>query len=143
VALPDDWLAFLSLKTESPARTLEVRPAEVLDGDWWPAQSGAPVEICITGSEITFGPTPDTDYAIQARYYARIPALVDDGDTTWLLQEHPGLYLWGALSEAAPFIVADNRIAIWEGKYAKEKVEVIAADQNARFSGSALRQVAR
>lgn len=143
VALPDGWLEFTSVRIGSSATPLTRRSPQLLGDAWAAAGSGMPQQYDIEGNNLLLGPMPDADYTVYVSYYAKLTALSDTNATTWLLADHPGLYLWSALAEAAPFILADNRIAIWEGKYAAEKQAVEIADERARFGGSTINQVPR
>jgi hypothetical protein len=68
------------------------------------ADRGTPVAFTMDGQQLRLGPVPDADVAMDVSYHARLPALAADDSTTWLLQQHPGIYLWSALSEASPFL---------------------------------------
>ena len=58
--------------------------------------------------------------------------------TNWLLSNHPNIYLFGALAEAGDY--ARNASAgMWEQKYHAGVSTLQAADDEAMFSGSALR----
>lgn len=51
-------------------------------------------------------------------YYRAFAALSSDADTNWVLANAPGLYLYAALLESAPFIGDDARLAAWGQMYA-------------------------
>ncbi len=51
-------------------------------------------------------------------YYAPFPALNEDTDTNWLLDNCYHAYLYGTLCEAEPYI-QDDRQLLWEEQYAK------------------------
>lgn len=67
--------------------------------------------------QIEFDSEADQDYTAEIEYYAQIVALATTATNT-LLTRAPDIYLYSALSEAAPYIVGDERIPVWEGKYA-------------------------
>lgn len=50
-------------------------------------------------------------------YFQRIPALSDTNSTNWLILREPGIYLYGALLEAAPYIQDDERTLVWVQQY--------------------------
>lgn len=143
VALPASWLEFISISIEGQVRALDIGTLNQVAGDYASTETGMPVKAAIRGDVLLLSPTPDSVYNLTATYYTRFDALSDTTATTWLLTNHPGAYLWSALAEAAPFISADQRIAIWEGKYAAEIEAIRAADQNARFGGGTIHQVSR
>jgi len=76
--------------------------------------------------------------AISISYYRRFPALVDNTDTNWLLTNAPDAYLFGALTEAEPFIVNDARMPMWKARRDEALAAVVLMDERARFSGGTL-----
>jgi hypothetical protein len=80
---------------------------------------GRPTHFCIAGTQIDLWPEPTTSatYDGELLYYARLPALTNNAPTNWLLTDHYDLYLYGALLHAAPFLVEDERIAVWKSFY--------------------------
>ncbi len=59
-------------------------------------------------------PSVTSTLALEVLYYARIPELVDAGDTNWLLDVHPDAYLFASLVEAYGFLHDDARMSVWE-----------------------------
>lgn len=143
VALPADWLEFISVKLASPSRTLEPKSIRAEAEDYIDTQTGSPVSYAIQGSNLVLGPTPDAEYSIAAVYFARVPALSDVAPTNWLLTAAPMLYLAGAMAEACPFVWNDERTQVWEAKFAAELETLRAADRRAAQSGGPLRMRAR
>lgn len=139
VAVPTGFLEFenLTLNTD-PTRALAFVPYEYLGTKYDEGYLGIPVHYTIAGTNVVLGPTPDAAYTITASYYKRIDPLASVS-TNWLLTNHPGVYLFGTLAEAAPFMQNDERTGLWESKYAQEVARLQDADQRAQYSGSALR----
>lgn len=50
----------------------------------------------------------------------------------------PGLYLYGALCEAAPYLLDDARIPVWEGKYNQIMTDLQHQARRAELSGHTL-----
>jgi hypothetical protein len=98
----------------------------------------APVYFAHNGTDIELFPTPSTSYTAEITYYARMTALSADGDTNWLLTNHPDVYLYGSLVHTAPFLKDDARIVIWSGLLAQAMDEIENESTAARF-GSPLR----
>lgn len=143
VALPASWLEFESLRLVTPNVPIEHLPRGQFVDAHPSSDTGAPTHYVIDGSNIVLGPKPDAIYSIEAVYFAAVPSLSGGTPTNWLLTEWPGLYLFAALSEAAPFIGQDARVAVWEQRYSAELAAAITADARARSSGSSLRIRAR
>lgn len=140
VTLPADWLESETAELVGYG-LLEAGALEVL-GQAWGNDTGRPRQIATRGTSAVLYPTPDAVYTLRLTYFAKY-ALSGDASTNWLLTNHPGVYLYAALAEAEPYLANDPRAATWEAKYQQERNGLIAADQNARFSGSVLRSVAR
>lgn len=103
-ALPDDFRKMRKLYyAGNPAFQLsEVSPAELVN---W---SNNPVTrvFAIEGRMLRFADaaTPDKPVTLTGSYWRRIPPLGTFQPTNWILLEHPDIYLWGALHQAATYI---------------------------------------
>lgn len=96
-----------------------------------------PEEYAILGQTMRIGPAPDGAYSINVTYYTRFDPL-STTSTNWLLTNFPGIYLFGALAEAAPFMIEDARTQVWEAKYQAEAQNIQKVDDDAVRSGSSL-----
>lgn len=143
IVLPTDWLEFVHIKIAGRVGKLDVCSIGVIEGDYASTETGAPKKFSVRGDVVLLGPTPDADYTLPASWYERIPSLSADNPTTWLLADHPGIYLWGSLAEAGAFLPADKRVQMWEAKYSAEVAQIVAADERARFGGGQIHQVSR
>lgn len=72
-------------------------------------------------------------------YWARIPPLSDTNPQNWLILAEPGIYLYSALVEAAPYIQDDARTAIWVAKLGEITVRMNAQDVGARYGTARMR----
>lgn len=139
LALPADWLETenVTLVSSSP-NTMSVITPELMDAKF-PAgyQTGKPVTYCIVGTNMQLGPTPDGVYAVTLDYYAKFSALATSA-TNWLLTNHPGIYLSGAMAELNLYL-ADDRVALWDQKYRAEVAALQDSDDQSLRSGSAMR----
>ena len=72
------------------------------------SRSGRPRSYTIEADNETeqfrFGPTPDTTYTGYLSYYKNIEALSSSNATNYILDKHPGIYLYGSLYHAANFL---------------------------------------
>ena len=59
--------------------------------------------------------------------------------TNWLITHAPDAYLYGAMMQAEPFIMNDERVALWGASLSKAIQELQEQDNKDRHSGSALR----
>lgn len=123
VTLPDDWLQHIALSVDGLADaatyvgTKEFYDA-VADG-----YTGTPRYYTIVGDAIRFLPAPAPTATVEITYYQKIPALSGAQTSNWLLARSPDLYLTGSLMEAEPFLMNDERVALW----AARSTSIIAA----------------
>jgi hypothetical protein len=140
-ALPADWLETIRITMDAnPIRVLTQISMDDLTRYRTATDNStdAPVYFAHNGTDIELFPTPSTSYTGEITYFARIPALAADGDTNWLLTNHPDAYLYGALVHSAPYLKDDARLAVWAGLMAQAFGEIEDEAQAARF-GSPLR----
>ena len=50
-------------------------------------------------------------------YFAQLPELNNQNQTNWCLTRYPDLFLYGTLAHTAPYLKADERLAMWESIY--------------------------
>ena len=140
VTLPTDLLEVENMTLSADYdRSLQVVTPEYLDVRY-PTRNdtGIPTVYALLGDQILFGTIPDSAYTVSLKYYARLAAL-SVTPTNWLLTYNPGVYLWATLSEASAFLMADDRAALWEGKYQADCSALRRAEDDALRSGSAMR----
>ena len=99
---------------------------------------GRPSRYAVIGNQIQVSPEPDKSYTLRMTYFTRLTPLVADGDTNWLLALDPGIYLYGALMQAEPFLKNDERLPVWAGIYNTRMEALHTTDQWARYSGAPL-----
>ncbi len=75
--------------------------------------TGEPRVYTIIGSNIHFGPAPDSEYAVQLGYYKFTP-LDGDNTTNWLGDDYPDVYLYTSLAAAEAFCINDERAAMFK-----------------------------
>lgn len=141
VSLPSDFLEMenISITSTTPQAALSVVTPEILDRRY-PANygTGQPAVYALLGDQIQFGPTPDAAYTISMDYYQRFTALATT-PTNWLLTNYPAIYLFGALAEAANYLMDEQRAAMWTQRYGQECDALQQMDDQALRSGSTMR----
>lgn len=144
LSLPTDWLEPISLKltTTSPITPLEaLTPEQMIEWrEGWTA-AGTPRFYSIIGTTLEFLPTPDTSHTVEMLYWERISKL-DSGTSTstnWLLTNYPDAYLFGALCEAEPYLVNDERVKLWETKLQRVLEEIRRESERAEIGGGKLK----
>ena len=139
-ALPTGYVQMRNFQINvTPVRPLQYVTPEVYDRIWGGSSSGTPEVYTIIANEIQLGPKPDSVMTIEMLFYKRITALSGANTTEQMLTENPDVYLYGALMEAEPFIMNDERMGLWAQGFAQAVQALQEQDNKDRHSGSALR----
>lgn len=93
-----DQLQQIPMKTLGGLRTLSTSPTR-------------PFAFSVS-DKMYYDATPDSAYTLKRTYVKGWDIAGDD--TNWLLTNHLGAYLYGALAEASPYIKNDARILTWK-----------------------------
>lgn len=91
--------------------------------------------------QIEFDSEADQAYTAEIYFYAAITALATTATNT-LLTRAPDIYLYSALSEAAPFLGADERVPVWESKYVSARDGLNKSQLASRRGGPLVSRVA-
>lgn len=140
-ALPADWIETIRIQISGdPSRIELVSNAALADMRYSRAdRAGKPTHYAHTAGGLELFPTPDDDYTIEIVYYGSVPALSDVATTNWLLTAAPDAYLYGALTQSAPYLKDDQRAAVWSGLYQNAINSLNSASEQTRYSGTGLR----
>lgn len=138
VTLPSDWLEAISFRIvggRSPLRFVTLDQANVIkdnreytDVSFYSLMDGA----------IELVPAPAVDVEIEMVYYASIPTLSTSNTTNWLLTKAPDIYLYGALVHASPFLMDDQRTALFAGLFTSRLSALQDASTRGQHSGGPL-----
>lgn len=141
--LPSDFHSLESLTHSGPTYFGEI---QIVPADRIPAirarlgTTGVPAYGAILDTIIRFGPAPDATYQLKFSYWRKLDALSATNTTNWMLLDHPDVYLYGALLEAAPFLKDDARIPVWRERYEAALEELHAMTQDNQFGGGSSRR---
>lgn len=137
VQLPANWLETIRFSiTTSPTYRLEAITVDDMlkyREDTSDA-SGRPRYYTHIGEAIEVFPTPDAEYGMQLAYYEEVAALSDSNTFNWLIQMAPDVYLYGALLQAAPYLLDDGRIQVWNGLYQNALGSLQQASDETKFT---------
>jgi hypothetical protein len=140
LSLPSDWLEpiRLLLTTTNPITDLQsVTPQQMMAwrSEW--SSGGTPKYYSIIGSTLEFLPIPDSSQTVEMLYWERISKLdsTDGESTNWMLTNYPDVYLFGALCEAEPYLVNDDRVPLWESKLDRALTEIRRESESAQIGG--------
>jgi hypothetical protein len=107
--------------------------------------SDQPRYVTVTGStagggeSFRFGPPPDTTYTATMEYIAKLTAMSADSDHNWVLDNHPGAYLYGSLIHLAAYLSDAARAAGYQQMYGSEIGAILQAAHRARGFGPPMR----
>ena len=139
-ALPTSYIQMRNFQLNtSPITSLSYVSPEIYDRLWGGSQGGIPQFYTIIANELQLGPIPGSVITMEMLFYKKISALSASNTTELMLTYNPDVYLYGALLEAEPFIMNDERIGVWAQGFEKAIVDLQEQDNKDRHSGSALR----
>jgi hypothetical protein len=140
IALPTGYIQMRDIHLiADPIVQLQYVTPEIYNRIYAGSSSGKPQVYTIIANNIKFGPTPDVVYDVSMLYYKKFDALSDSSPTNWVITNAPDVYLYGALLEAEPFLMNDQRIQLWATALTESMTKIQEQDQKDRHSGSALR----
>lgn len=135
VSLPAGWLEFKTVRFNG-------EPLEFVTPDDLRRNRnlrvGELTEYSIEGGNLIVSGTQDAVQTLDVSYYKKIDALSVTA-TNFLLTKYPQIYLYGALAQAALFMIDDPRAATWKGIYDSAVSNANASSDKALISGSPLR----
>ena len=138
VQLPSDWLEALNLQLVggmSPLRYITLDESDIVNST---RALTSPTFYSLMNGAIELVPPPAHDVDIEMVYYGKIPSLSDAAPSNWLLVKAPDVYLYGALTHAAPFLMDDARIQTFGQIYLARVQSLQDESQKSLHSGSPL-----
>lgn len=132
VTLPTAFIEPLALwRLDTDRVPLIFRLPETMDIS---TTSGRP-EYWAVDETIVFERPADAVYSLIFRYVKGF-ALSDTDTTNWLLTNHPDVYLFATLVEAAPYLRDDNLLAVWSARFERAVGEVMEKESRSRSLAS-------
>lgn len=133
--LPADFLEMWRVTLDGEPLTFA--PTALMAGyqlDW---TGGPPLYYSLIGGQIQLAPAPASTATgeLELVYYAQVEGLSDDNPSNILLAASPGMYLYGALTHASPYLGDDARAQTWATLYAASIDRLQNADMAAEISG--------
>ena len=139
-ALPAGYIQMRNLQINTtPIRPCQYVTPEIYDRLYGSTTTGTPEIYTIIANEIQLGPIPAGVQTIEMLFYKKITALSGSNTTEAMLTDNPDVYLYGALLEAEPFIMNDERVGLWAQGFQQAISDLQEQDNKDRHSGSALR----
>lgn len=84
---------------------------------------------------VRFAPSPDANYTTKLAYWRTLEALTASNPTNWMLVDHPEIYLYGALVEAALYLKDDAADQRWSMLLEKGLTLLDQATTNIEWGG--------
>ena len=139
-ALPASYIQMRNFQINtSPITPLQYVTPEIYDRLWGGSTDGTPQFYTIVAGEVQLGPLPASVLTMEMLFYKKISALSVTNTTEAMLTDNPDIYLYGALMEAEPFIMNDERVGLWAQGLQQAISDLQEQDNKDRHSGSALR----
>jgi len=137
ISLPADFLAMKDLHLDTtPVRVLQFQNTSNFFRNARTTEKGVPTMYTLLGSEFQFAPKPDTVYTLRMVYYYKPDALSDSNASNLFLANCPDLLLYGALAEAEPYLMNDERLATWSALYDRGLASLRASDDDSEYPSS-------
>lgn len=135
IPLPTDFVGVLSLRVSWSNGSYELFPQTSTNAPVYPVDSGLPLGYTVVGGNIQLE-NGQLDLPYTLTYWAKVPALSDINQQTWLLSDEPGIYLYSALVEASPYVQDDERTILWATQYKAIVDRLTARDADERYGNA-------
>ena len=143
LSLPNDWLEAINVEiTSNNFSPILQQSIESLDiyRKSINNKTGQPVYFAFVDDTMELAPTPDASYTLQLTYYVKIDALSDSNASNFLSNNHPDVYLYGALKHASIYLMEDERVAMFSQLFEKALEELKMEQEKAEFGKGSLMQ---
>ena len=136
LALPNGYIEMRNLKINAThVDVLEFLPPSVMYEN--SSAQGQPKYYTVQGDQLVLEPVPDSAYEIEMGYLS-FDVLSDSNTSNWVLTNHPDLYLYGTLLEAAAYIKDNDYVPVWKSGYDLALREILKDDKSGRWNGTPL-----
>ncbi len=137
VALPSDFLAMKDIHLDTnPVKVLQFQNTSNFFRNARTTDRGVPTQYTLLGTEFQFAPLPDSAYTLRMVYYYKPDFLSDSTPSNLFLANCPDLLLYGALAEAEPYLMNDERISVWASLYDRGLASLRASDDDSEYPSS-------
>lgn len=137
VGLPSDFLQMRNLYLDgNPEIPIGYLAPSSFTRNARVTESGKPINYTILSEEMQFAPVADNNYTLWMLYYAAPTFLSDSTSTNTFTIVCPDLLLYGALTEAEPYLMNDTRIQTWAAMFQRSLQDLTVSDEQAEYSGN-------
>jgi hypothetical protein len=137
VSLPSDFLAMKELHlVTTPVSNVTFQTTSNFFANARVTDTGKPTIYTLLGSEFQFAPIPDSAYTLKMVYYYKPELLSNTNSSNLFLATCPDLLLYGALSEAEPYLMNDERLNTWATLYQRGVDGLRTSDDDSEYPSS-------
>lgn len=133
-----DFLAMRAIYEEgSPDRPLRaIAPTAIRQG--FDGSTGTPVAYCLVAGGIRLVPPPADTILLTMDYFATIEPLSVTAPSNWVLEKHPGAYLFGTLFHAEAYLDNAVRAGQWKSLFDEQLNKISRNTRNNRYGAGPL-----
>ena len=146
VTLPSDWVGTIEVDHINSTTNAFKRHLELLsDGEFSDRRyntneaAGDPIGFRHAVGKIEIFPRSGTP-KVELRYMAKVEVLstLNNQSANFILHDHPDVYLYGSLLHSSPYLVDDQRMAVWAQLYGAAVQRVNQESEKTKVSASTL-----
>lgn len=136
VELPSDFLEVRDfVVVGNPVQPLSYFSPSAFNRNTRTWEIGKPNSYTVLANDFQLSPVPDTVYTVQLFYFAAPAFLSDSNTSNVFLANTPDALLYGALLEAAPYLMDDARINTWGTMFDRAMASITRSDEQGQYSG--------
>ena len=136
VELPSDFLEVRDfVVVGNPVQPLNYYSPSAFNRNTRSWDSGKPVDYTVLANDFQLAPIPDGVYTVKMFYFASPVFLSDTNTSNAFLANTPDALLYGALLEAAPYLMDDARINTWGTMFDRAMASITRSDEQGQYSG--------
>ena len=136
VELPSDFLEVRDfVVVGNPVQPLNYYSPSAFNRNTRSWESGKPVDYTVLANDFQLAPIPDGVYTVKMFYFASPVFLSDTNTSNAFLANTPDALLYGALLEAAPYLMDDARINTWGTMFDRAMASITRSDEQGQYSG--------
>jgi len=136
VELPSDFLEVRDfVVVGNPVQPLNYYSPSAFNRNTRSWESGKPLDYTVLANDFQLAPIPDSNYTVKMFYFASPVFLSDTNTSNAFLANTPDALLYGALLEAAPYLMDDARINTWGTMFDRAMASITRSDEQGQYSG--------
>jgi hypothetical protein len=136
VELPSDFLEVRDfVVVGTPIQPLSYYSPSAFNRNTRSWDLGKPQDYTVLANDFQLSPIPDTVYTLKMFYFAAPTFLSNSNTSNAFLANTPDALLYGALLEAAPYLMDDVRLNTWGSMFDRAMASITRSDEEGQYSG--------